>query len=67
MMALYQLPHGQYGYRGHINLPQDIDSFAHVLPRSPKDLDVIIIQKEGTAGTHKDFRVRRSKVLHALQ
>ena len=69
MMALYQLPHGQYGYRGHIiNLLQDIDSFARVLPRYPKDLDVIIIRKEGiTAGSHKDFRVRRSKVLHALQ
>ena len=67
-MALYQLPHGQYGYRGHIiNLPQDIDSFARIVPCYPKDLDVIIIRKEGTAGSHKDFRVRRSKVLHALQ
>ncbi len=68
MMSLYQLPHGQYGYKGHIvNLPQDVASFARSLPRLPQDLDVLIIRKEGAAQTHRDFRVHRSRVLNALQ
>ena len=30
IMSLYRLPHGQYGYSGHvINLPQDVGSFAN--------------------------------------
>ena len=33
IMSLYRLPHGQYGYSGHvINLPQDVGSFANTLP-----------------------------------
>ena len=36
IMSLYRLPHGQYGYSGHvINLPQDVGSFANTLPRLP--------------------------------
>ncbi len=35
MMMLYRLPHGQYGYRGHIiNLPQDISSSKVILKLS---------------------------------
>ena len=31
--SLYQLPHGQYAYSGHvINLPQDVASFVNSLP-----------------------------------
>ena len=34
IMSFYKLPHGQYGYSGHvINLPQDVASFANSLPR----------------------------------
>ncbi len=33
IMSIYRLPHGQYGYSGHvINLPQDVVSFASSLP-----------------------------------
>ena len=33
IMSIYRLPHGQYGYTGHvINLPQDVMSFANRLP-----------------------------------
>ena len=54
---LYRLPHGQYGYSGHvINLPQDVTSFANSLS----------VRKEGAAQSHRDFRVR-SRVLTALQ
>ena len=64
MMSVYQLPHGQLGYGGHlINLPQDVASFISSLPRHPCNLDLVVIQKESTAGLHKNFRVRRSHVL----
>ncbi len=68
IMSVYRLPHGQYGYSGHvINLPQDVASFATTLPRLPSELDVIVVRKEGAANSHRDFRVRRSVVLRALQ
>ena len=68
IMSLYRLPHGQYGYSGHvINLPQDVACFVHSLPRLPSDLDVIVVRKEGASKSHRDFRVRRSVVLRALQ
>ena len=68
IMTLYRLPHGQYGYSGHvINLPQDVASFANRLPRAPHELDVIIVRKEGAMNSHRDFHVRKSVVLNALQ
>ena len=40
IMTVYRLPHGQYGYSGHVlNLPQDVASFTNILPRSPSQLD----------------------------
>ena len=67
IMTIYRLPHGQYGYRGHvINLPQDLITFATSLPRLPKELDILIVRKEGSDCTHQDFRVRKSVVLGAL-
>ena len=68
IMSLYHLPHGQFGYSGHIiNLPQDVATFVNTLPRTPSQLDVLLVRRQGAAGSHKDFRVRRSKVLTALQ
>ena len=68
LMAIYRLPHGQYGYRGYvINLPQDLTTFATSLPRLPSELDVLLMRKEGVENSHHDFRVRRSVVLRALQ
>ena len=67
-MTLYHLPHGQYGYNGHIiNLPQQVTKFAHSLPRLPADLDIVIVRKEGADTTYRDFQVRRSVVHSALQ
>ena len=58
MMSVYRLPHGQLGYSGHvINLPQDVASFVSSLPRHPSSLDLVVIRKESTAGSHKDFAV----------
>ena len=66
-MSIYRLPHGQYGYRGHvINLPQDITTFASSLTRLPAELDVIFVRKEGSHNSHRDFRVRKSVVQRAL-
>ena len=42
-------------------------SFANTLPRLPSELDVIVVRKKGANESHRDFRVRRSVVLHALQ
>ena len=68
IMSIYRLPHGQYGYSGHvINLPQDVASFATSLPCLPSELDVIVVRKEGAGQSHRDFRVRRSVVQCALQ
>ena len=68
VMSIYRLPHGQYGYSGHVlNLPQDITSFVNNLPRNPTNLDIIVVRKEGATDSHKDFRVRCSVVLAALQ
>ena len=67
-MSVYRLPHGQYGYRGHvINMPQDLTAFATSLPRLPSELDVMIVRKKGSNNTHRDFRVRRMVVQHAFQ
>ncbi len=47
----------QDGYKGHVlNLPQDVAKFVNMLPHLPRDLDVLIIQKEGAAQSHLDFR-----------
>ena len=68
IMSIYRLPHGQYSYSGHvINLPQDVASFATRLPRLPSELDAVVVRKEGGVQSHRDFRVRRSVVLRALQ
>jgi len=65
-MSIYRLPLGQYGYTGHIiNLPQDVVTFAHSLPRLPSEVDVLIARKDYQQ-SHKDFRVRRSVVQDAL-
>ena len=68
MISLYRLPHGQYGYNGHvINLPQDVASFVNTLPRHPNDLDIIVVRQQNSSESHHDFHVRRSKVICALQ
>ena len=63
VLPIMTLPHGQYGYSGHvINLPQNIASLADKLPRTPAELDVVVIHKEGAVGHHRDFRVWGSVV-----
>jgi len=66
IMSIYKLPHGQYGYCGHvINFPQDVKSFATSLPRLPSQIDVLVVRQEKEQ-THRDFHVRRRVVEEAL-
>ena len=59
IMSVYQLPLGQCGYSGHvINIPQDVASFVRSLSHMPSQLDVVVVRREGAAGSHKDFKVR---------
>ena len=53
------LSFGQYGYKIVIG-------FINNWPRSPTDLDIIVVRKEGAKYMQKDFRVRRA-LLQALQ
>ena len=66
VMSIYRLPHGQYGYSGHvINFPQDVKSFATKLPRLPTEIDILVVRKEREQ-TQKDFHVRRRVIEEAL-
>ena len=66
VMSIYKLPHGQYGYSGHvINFPQDVKSFATTLPRLPSEIDILVVRREREQ-THHDFHVRRRVVEEAL-
>ena len=70
IMTVYRLPHGQLGYNGHVvNLPQDVRAFVATLPRHVHELDVLVVRREGIPrpGVHKDFKVRRVRVLSALR
>jgi len=68
LISIYKLPHGQYGYSGHvINLPQDVSGFINSLPCHPSELDIILVKNPGMSQSHHDFRVRRSVVFRALQ
>ncbi len=63
MMPVYRLPHGQYGYNGHVlNLPQDVSSFASKLPRTVSELDIVLVRKEGESGSHR----LQSKTFHSI-
>ena len=67
IMSIYHLPQGQYGYHGHvINMPQDVITFASLLPRLPRNLDVLIVRKGTSDRQYRDFRVRRHVVKEAL-
>ena len=51
ILSIYGLPLGQYGYTGHIiNLPQDVVTIAHSLPRLPSEVDVLIVWKDYQQG-----------------
>ncbi len=68
IMSVYRKHGGQHGYKGHVvNLPQDIQGFLNYLPCNVRDLPILIVRRHGAENTHTDFRVRRERVLFALQ
>ncbi len=67
IMRVYRKHGGQRGYKGHVlNLPQDVQSFLNRLPSQVADLPVMVVRRHGADDTHKDFTVRRHRVLGAL-
>lgn len=64
---------GSTRFRGNvINLPQDIKGFVSSLPRLASDLPLtLVVRKSFSLGDntvkHKDFRVRRNKILQMLE
>jgi len=66
IMSIYRLPHGEYGYSGHVvNLPQDVLLFATSLSRLPSEIDILVVRKEKDQA-HQGFHVRRHVVQEAL-
>lgn len=67
IMRIYIKPGGQRGYSGYcINLPQNLNELASVLPRCPKGLSIIVVRVKGRDNTFKDVNVRRQKIHNAL-
>ena len=57
-MCIHRKHGGQRGYKGHvINFPQT----------TVKDLPILTVRHQGADNTHKDFKVRRARVLAALR
>ena len=68
IMCIYRKHGGQRGYRGHVlNLPQDVQGFLDKLSADPSTIPVLVNRRHGTDQTYTDCRVRRAKVLRALQ
>lgn len=68
IMCVFRKHGGQRGYRGHVlNLPQDIQGFLDRLPCNVNDLPVLLLRRYGEDNTHTELRVRRSRILSALQ
>ena len=68
IMCIYRKHGGQRGYKGHVvNLPQNIQGFLDTLPANVSDLPVLIVRRHGSSDTYADFRVRRERVLTAIQ
>ena len=58
---------GQYAYKGNIiNIGQNITDVARSLPRVPSSLSIVIVRRE-VLDKHRDFHVRREKVVNALR
>ena len=68
IMSVYRKKGGQRGYSGHVvNLPQNIQGFLNKLPSHVSDLPLLVIRQVGANDTHRDWTVRRDRVLGALQ
>lgn len=72
IMCVYRKHGGQRGYKGHVinfpqNFPQNVQNFLNKLPRPVNELPILIVCRHAAENTHRDFQVRRHRVLTALQ
>ena len=69
VMNVYCKPRGgQRAYKGHvITFPANVQEVADKLPNLPEDLPIVRLVSATSEFKSKDFRVRRMKVLSALQ
>ena len=69
VMLLYCLPHGQYGYSGHVSTPMPPAYrlvYYQLAMTVPRELNVIVARKEGASQSHCDLHVKISSVLQWL-
>ncbi|KAK3909852.1 DNA repair protein RecO [Frankliniella fusca] len=67
VIQLYRLVGGQTGYSGHvINFFQDVKFVAKTLPHTIADLKGVVNVCYDKLVFHKDFKIRKQKVLDAL-
>lgn len=65
LISIIHLRHHGVGYRGHtITFPKDIIDIARELPRRVED--IIIFKRPDQAGHFREFKVRRQRVVNAL-
>lgn len=65
IMCIYRKHGGQRGFKGHV--PQNVQNFFDKLPRCTHQLPILFVHRHGAENTHKDFQVRRDRVLASLQ
>ena len=67
VMRVYHLKGGQRGYNGHVvNLAQNVGDFVKCLPRTAKDLPIVVVRCLDGENTHKDLLVRQQRVFDAI-
>jgi len=65
---VHMLKHGGIASSGHcFAFPQAVQEPATILPRLPREVDIIRVRRQGKDDTHKEFRVRRNQVEGALR
>lgn len=68
MLALYHKHGEQRGYSGHVlNLPQNTQQFLNQLPPKVNTLPILIVRRHGANSSYVVLKVRRQRVLSALQ
>ena len=67
VMCVYRKKGGQRGYKNHVlNFPQDIQGFLDSLPSYVSDLPFLVVRRMGQDNSHRDFKVRRTRVYDAV-
>ena len=67
VMCVYRKKCGQRGYKKHVlNFPQHIQGFLDSLPSYVSDLSFLVVRRMGQDNSHRDFKVRRTRVYDAL-